>query len=89
VFTGLQFAGDVCTATVRDPGSQIQVAISWDRAWRECVVYTPGNREAICIEPYTSCPGSMVLNPRGIVAGLRVLPPGANFEATVKITVTR
>jgi hypothetical protein len=31
----------------------------------------------------------MVLNPRGIDAGLRVLPPGANFEATVKITVTR
>lgn len=89
VFTGLQFAGEQCTATIRDPDSKTEVKISWDRAWRESVVYTPGNREAICIEPYTCCPGAMVMNPRGIDAGLRVLPPGACFEANVTISVGR
>lgn len=87
VFTGLQFESEHCTALIRDPASNIQVAIVWDRAWRECVVYTPGNREAICIEPQTCCPGAIVMNPRGIDAGLRILPPGASFEAKVVIAL--
>jgi aldose 1-epimerase len=88
VFAGLPFTDDQCTATIADSEAKIQVAISWDRAWRECVVYTPGNREAICIEPYTCCPGAAVLNPRGIDAGLRVLPPGSAFEAEVSIALS-
>lgn len=87
VFTTLGFDGDWCTATISDPARGRTLRVSFDRAFRECVVYNPPHREAICIEPYTCVPGAIALAERGIDAGLRVLAAGEAMTAQVRIAV--
>jgi aldose 1-epimerase len=87
VFSDLAADGDWHRASIADPTSGPRLRIEFDRAFRECVVYNPPHREAICIEPYTCVPGAIELAERGIDAGLRVLEAGAKVEARVRITV--
>ena len=61
------------------------MSIQFDECFRECVVYNPPHREAICIEPYTCAPDAFHLMARGIDTGLRVLEPGAAFRARIEI----
>jgi aldose 1-epimerase len=88
VFSGLHFNGDWCETSILDPGSRCTLTQRFDRAFRECVVYTPPHREAICIEPYTCVPGAFNLHVRGIDVGLRIVPPGESFRSVVEIEVT-
>ena len=83
IFTGLKFDGNWCTAEIHDPTAGRTSIVRFDQAFRECVVYTPPHREAICIEPETCVPGAFELAARGIDAGLRVLAPGESFEAHI------
>ena len=84
VFAGLKFDDDeLCRARVSDPESGITLQLEFDKIFRECVVYTPPHREAICIEPYTCVPNAADLQARGIDSGLRILAPGESFEAHV------
>jgi aldose 1-epimerase len=85
-FTGLNFAGDQCSASITDPSGP-RMTIAWDRTFRECIVYTPPHREAICIEPYTCMAGAIALAERGIDGGLRVLEPGESFSGKVTMRV--
>jgi aldose 1-epimerase len=85
--TGLNFSGGWCQPTVHDPHSGATVTLAFDTAFRECVVYTPPHREAICIEPYTCVAGAFGLMGRGIDTGLRILAPGGSFEARVEFRV--
>jgi aldose 1-epimerase len=55
--------------------------------FREVVVFTPGNRQAFCIEPYTCLTDAINLQQRGIDAGLLVLPPGGKWSGVVEMTV--
>jgi aldose 1-epimerase len=87
VFTSLAFDGEWCTATIGDPANVRELRVSFDRAFRECVVYNPPHRESICIEPYTCVPGAIEMTARGIDAGLRVLSPGEAVTARVRIEV--
>lgn len=87
VFTGLHFDGDWCTASIWDPDSGLSLAVRFDAAFRECVVYTPPHREAICIEPYTCVPGAFELAARGLDAGLKIVPPGESFRAVVQYEI--
>jgi aldose 1-epimerase len=85
VLTGLTFHDAWCEASLRAPGANRRVTIRFDDAFRECVLFTPQHREAICIEPYTCVPGLFELTHKGIDAGLRVLDSGASFTARVEI----
>lgn len=85
VFTGLRFDGDWCVATIHDPNAKRTLTIRFDRAFRECVVFTPLLRQALCIEPYTCVPNAADLQARGIDSGLRVLKPGESFTANVEV----
>ncbi len=87
VFSDLVFNQGKCEAVIRDPESSRRIRLLFDRAFRECVVYTPPHREAICIEPYTCVPDSFRLEREGIKAGLRVLAPGESFQAYQEISV--
>jgi aldose 1-epimerase len=82
-FAGLQFDGEWCESRIQDSESGLTMAIRFDRAFRECVVYTPPHREAICIEPYTCVPGAAAMSDPA-AAGLRILGPGESFEARVE-----
>ncbi len=88
VFAGLTFIGNACTTSIHDPVSGCTLTQRFDRTFRECVVYTPPHREAICIEPYTCVAGAFALAERGIDAGLRIVPPGGSCTARVEIEVT-
>ncbi len=88
VFAGLKFDDDgLCRARVRDAESGLTLQLEFDRSFRECVVYVPPHREAICIEPYTCVPNAAALQARGIDSGLRILAPGESFEAQVVMRV--
>lgn len=87
VFTDLVFEEDWTTAQIHDPMSGLQLQARYDRSFRECVVYTPPHREAICIEPLTSVPGAILLHEQGIESGLRVLSPGESFTSRLQLTV--
>ncbi len=88
VFTGLHFDGEWCEAAIHSPAGRRVVTLRFDNGFRECVVFTPPHREAICIEPYTCVPDCFRFQPQGIDAGLRVLPPGDSFGGTMEIRVS-
>jgi aldose 1-epimerase len=88
VFTGLTTAGGEVRSTVEDPHSGRRLELVFDAAFRECVVYNPPHREAVCIEPYTCVPDEYELQAGGIDAGLRVLDAGESFHCWFQIGVT-
>jgi len=63
------------------PGA-IQVWTSPD--FRESVLFTPPHRQALCIEPYTCATDAVNLKERGVDAGWKILPPGAEWSGTVE-----
>jgi aldose 1-epimerase len=85
VLSGVQFRGETATASIADPGSGKNMSLAFDQQFRECVVYTPPHREAICIEPLTCAPAAAWLGQQGIDAGWRVLAPGESFTAACEI----
>lgn len=87
MLTQLTFEGDRAVASIHDPEAGRTLKLSFDRGFRECVVYNPPHRQAICIEPYTCAPDSFTLTAGGIDAGLNVLAPGESFTARVAIEV--
>jgi len=85
VFSGLMMDGGWCSASIHDPASGVTLTQRFTSAFRECVVYTPPHRQAICIEPYTCVAGGFALAARGIDAGVRIVAPGGSFSALVEI----
>ncbi|MFO0904948.1 MAG: aldose 1-epimerase [Pirellulales bacterium] len=88
VFTDLVFRNGTTTAAVHDPASGLTVTAEYDQAIRECVVYTPPHREAICIEPLTCVPGAVTLSSQTADTGLRLLAPGASFSTRMRFCAT-
>jgi aldose 1-epimerase len=71
-------------AVLRTKDAALRVRCSEE--FREMVLYTPGNRQAFCVEPYT-CPTDAVnLQARGIDAGWLTLPPGGTWTAVFEMT---
>lgn len=87
VFGDLVFEEGRCRSTIRDPETGRAVEMSFDRAFRECVVYNPPHREAVCVEPYSCVPDCFRLQAEGVDAGLNVLDPGQAWEARIRISV--
>jgi aldose 1-epimerase len=85
VFSGLDFENHVATCSIADPGSGRRLVMTFDDTFRECVVYNPPHRQAICIEPYTCLPNPFELQQQGIDTGLRVLSPGKSARAQIEI----
>ena len=86
VFTGLRFGKGVCTTMIDDPTNRRRVWHRFDEVFRECVLYTPPHREAICIEPYTCLPGGQGLASH-VDTGWRVLAPSDSLTANFEIEV--
>lgn len=85
VFTDLVFEQGVCTSRLVDEANRRQAAIEFDQAFRECVVYNPPHREAVCIEPYSCVPNAAELQAAGVDSGWRTLEPSAVFAAQTRI----
>lgn len=84
VLTGLAFDDDRCTCRLVDEGLGAEFRLSFDRGFRELVVFTPpGPGGVIAVEPYTQVPDAIHLQAEGIDAGLRVLSPGQRAEMAI------
>jgi aldose 1-epimerase len=89
VLTGLNPAGDVLEFLIIDEQSGLQIRQRCDKVFRELVVFTPPNRNAVCLEPYTCVTDAVNLSGREIDAGLRTLEPGGEFRTWIDIHAER
>jgi len=88
VFTALSSEKNQVSTTIADPqsGRTLRMDFSAEQ-FRECVVYNPPHREAICIEPYTAVPDAFSLEDRGIESGLGILGVGESAEMWINISL--
>jgi len=84
VYTGLTSAGLVRTSLESADQSR-RVDITFSDNFSHCVVFTPANREAICVEPYTCAPDAYELLAEGVNAGLRTLAAGESARYWMRI----
>lgn len=69
-------------------GPELTLTLRCDAAWRDLVVFTPGHRQALAVEPYT-CPSDAVhLTAAGLEVGWRVLQPQESWTGTVEIVAS-
>ena len=87
VFGGLVFEDKWCRASIDNPTGRNRLELSFDDAFRECVIYNPPHRQAVCLEPYTCVPDCFRLRTQGVDAGLRILEPGDALTAKVRMEV--
>jgi aldose 1-epimerase len=85
VFTSLEFIDNWCTCRLVDRHAGVASIFRFDRLFRDLVIYTPPDRSAICLEPYTCITDAINLQPRGVDAGLQVLAPGMTVEGTISL----
>jgi aldose 1-epimerase len=91
VYTGLEAApavGDLrLLGVLRQPSYRVEMRLLASPDFRELVLYTPGHRQAICLEPYTCTTDAVNLQGRGVDAGWRVLQPGESWSGDVACEV--
>lgn len=88
VFTDVNFVNGVSQCSIENKDSGYGMVMESDAQFRELVVYTPPDRDAICFEPYTCPTDAINLEAKGIPAGVIVLTPDETFSATVRIFLT-
>jgi aldose 1-epimerase len=87
-FAGVRADSDNRVRTrLSDAATSRRITQTYSAAFTQCVVYTPGHRQAICIEPYTCVPDAIRLAAEGHATGIQILQPGEKFETTIKIEV--
>ena len=86
VLTGLAFDGEWCTCRLVDEDLGCATLLSFDRAFRELVVFVPPHDDTlVAVEPYTQTTDAINLEARGVDAGLRVLKPGGSTTMRIAI----
>ena len=80
-------AEGVVEMTIADPVNGRIVRQRCTGPFRECVVYTPDNRQSVAVEPYTCAPTVFELMVKGVDAGLQTLAPGASTAMQIDITL--
>lgn len=90
VFTALVAADRQVVTRIDDSQAKRSLVMMFETAaFRECVVYNPPHREAICLEPYTAVPDAFTLGPQGIPTGLVLLAPGESRTTRITIQLDR
>lgn len=81
--TAYRFASGAATTELIDPASGRRVRQTFDDSMTCCVIYTPGHREAICLEPYTCTPDPFNMASKGVKSGLIVIEPGQSYTTRI------
>lgn len=87
VLTGLTASDGKIVATVEDRASGVRLVETFPDHYRYCIVYTPVNREAIAIEPYTGAPDPFRAPSLGLDPNLILLDPGKSWTSSVSISL--
>jgi aldose 1-epimerase len=84
VLTDLAFEGDRCVCRLVDQNLKAEFRLSFDRNFRELVVYTPPREDdVISLEPYTQTTDAINLASKGVDGGLRTLEHGGQDTMTI------
>lgn len=76
-------------AMLIDEVNNMQLVVDAGPSFSNWVIYTPPQRSAICLEPYT-CPGNAFnIEAAGIPVGVVHLRPGQSWEDDVRISLQR
>ncbi len=89
VLTGLPTGGAPLICTLLDEAAGLQVEQICDPVFRELVVYTPPNRAAVCMEPYTCLTDAINMQALGFDAGWQTLPAGETWKSWIEIRAGR
>ncbi len=86
VLTGLSISdNNMIECTLVDQNAGLQIQQRCDTGFREMVVFTPPDRNAFCMEPYTCVTDAINLQNKGIDAGLQILNPGEEYICWIEI----
>jgi len=83
VFGGVP--NDLVECLIMDEVAGLQVVQRNPGSFRDLVIYTPPNRNAVCFEPYTCITDAINLQNQGIDAGWQSLAPGASTKTWIDI----
>jgi aldose 1-epimerase len=83
VFGGVP--ADLVESCMMDESAGLQVVQRNPGSFRDLVIYTPPDRDAVCFEPYTCITDAVNLQQRGVDAGWRTLGPGESFSTWINI----
>ncbi|HHT28555.1 MAG TPA: aldose 1-epimerase [Firmicutes bacterium] len=75
-------------ASLLDQEAKLKATVSAGPSFREWVIYTPPQRAAVCLEPYTCVGNAFNLHAAGVDAGVIVLAPGESWSDTMKVTLS-
>jgi len=87
VLTGMTAIDGTIFTSVEDRASGVRLVESFPDHYRYCIVYTPANREAMAIEPYTGAPDPFRAPSLGLDPNLIVLDPGKSWTSSVTINL--
>jgi len=87
VYTDVRPHQNVVECTLVDEGAGLQLVQACDPLFRELVVFTPPDRAAVCMEPYTCPTDAINLEQKGISCGWQVLAPGKSVETWIDLRV--
>lgn len=88
VFTGIEpTAQGAAVHFLRDHRAKVELRLEHDLDFKFVVVYTPPDRQSICIEPYTCVTDAINLEGSGLETGLWMLQPGEKRRLTIRYDV--
>lgn len=85
-FTGLERRDGWVECWLRDPAADLEAVVQASPEFGTIVVYTPPDRPAICLEPWTCPPNAVNVAERGAEGtGLVVLDPGQTWRGAIRL----
>ncbi|WP_339728477.1 aldose 1-epimerase [uncultured Gimesia sp.] len=85
VLSGMPEGTDQYESLIMDEQAGLVVSQDYDSLFSELVVFTPANRDCVCLEPYTCVTNAINLTRQEAETGLRVLPPGSEIKTWIEI----
>jgi aldose 1-epimerase len=74
-------------ALLIDPALRVAVEVVSDSGFAHWMIYAPGDRGVVSIEPYTCAPDAFNLAARGMRSGHGELQPGQSWQGRVEIRI--
>lgn len=86
VLTHVECQGPQFDCVILDEEAGVQVTQTCPPIFREIVAFTPPQRSAVCIEPYTCPTDAINLQAQGMSTGWRTLSAGSEFHTWIDIS---
>lgn len=86
VLTDVECDGPQFDCLILDEQAGLQITQTCPPIFREIVAFTPPQRSAICLEPYTCPTDAINLHNQGRDVGWRTLSPGSEFHTWIDIS---